>query len=37
MCISHRYLLGVWLILPYDHNDNSVGMNLIGQCMYLVT
>ena len=37
MCISHRYLLGVWLMLICDHNDNFVGMNLIGQCMCLVT
>ena len=37
MCISHRYLLGVWLMLTYDHNDNFVGMNLIGRYMCLVT
>ena len=37
MCISHRYLLGVWLMFTYDHNYNFVGMNLIGRCMCLVT
>ena len=21
MCISHRYLSGVWLMLTYDHDD----------------
>ena len=25
MCISHRYLLGVWLMLTYDHNNNFYG------------